>query len=450
MLIVLLKTTIIWLLLLLAYFMLLSREKAPHWNRAFLWLAFISGIAIPFIENPFWSVQPAIQTVTQAITPVNNLTAGSPLFTTSFATTETNTWDWTRLLTYLWLAGAVFQAFLLLRNTGQLYFLKKFSRKNLHPVANFYSNENTPAAFSFGKLIYLPEVAYAEQDLRLILQHEQQHARHKHWIDNILLELLQITFWFHPLFYVFKKQIKLVHEYQVDQEIDATDQYDYAKLLLAQNNKAYTDKLIHTFNFSPLKNRIAMMTNTKKVNTWKYFMALPAIVLSFGLMSAGTEAGQSTGKDNTSSFTGNNLESKNGARSVEEIPNSATGAANKKVTNAPDTAIFRSVMNKAIPPSNWQKYLNESLKFPEKFKGDSISVRIIMEFIIEKDGSTSSPRALRSEGYINNNQATTEQLAPFTEEAIRVISMAPKWQPAIQNESTVRSYFTLPLTFQMN
>lgn len=261
---ILLKTTIIWLLLLLAYFTLLSKEKAPQLNRAFLWLALLTGLLIPFIENPFVSVQPTVQTITQAIVPVNNLTAGNNSITTAAANKQTSTWDRVTLATYLWLAGAAFQAFLLLRNAGQLYFLKKFSNKNQHPIATFYSNKNTPAAFSFGKLIYLPEVAYAEQDLRLILQHEQQHAQHKHWIDNTALELLQILFWFHPLFYFFKKQIKLVHEYQVDQEIDAADQYDYARLLLAQNNKAYTDKLIHTFNFSPLKKRIAMMTNTKK------------------------------------------------------------------------------------------------------------------------------------------------------------------------------------------
>ena len=424
MLIILLKITIIWLLLLLAYFMLLSKEKAPHWNRAFLWLALISGIAIPFIENPFLSVQPAVQAVTQVIAPVNNLIEGnSPISVSAATNNERNTWNWTRLLTYLWLAGSVFQAFLLLRNAGQLYFLKKFSRKNLHPVANFYSNKNTPAAFSFAQLIYLPEVAYPEKELDLILQHEQLHAQHRHWIDNTLLELFQIVLWFHPLFYIFKKQIKLVHEYEVDQKIDAADQYEYARILLAQNSKTYSNKLIHTFNFSPLKKRIAMMTNTKKVSSWKYFLALPAIALCFGLMSAGAGPDQKTSKYNKA------------------------GHEDKVV---PDTAIFRAVLNKAVPPSNWQKYLNESLIFPEKIKGDSISVRIIMEFIIEKDGSTSSPRALRSEGYINNNQATTEQLAPFTEEAIRVISMAPKWQPAVQNGITVRSYFTLPLTFKKN
>ncbi|RYE00237.1 MAG: M56 family metallopeptidase [Sphingobacteriales bacterium] len=319
--IILFKTTIVWLILLLAYFILLSREKAPHWNRVFLWLALISGITIPFIENPFLSVQ----TVTQAITPANNLTAENPASTAAATNKEHSAWDWHTLLSYLWFAGAAFQAFLLLSNAGQLYFLKKFSRKNLHPIATFYSNKNTPAAFSFGKLIYLPEADYAEQDLRLILQHEQQHAQHKHWIDNLLLELLQIIFWFHPLFYSFKKQIKLVHEYEVDQTIDVTDQYDYAKLLLMQSSKSYTDKLIHTFNFSPLKKRITMMTNTKKVSTWKYLLTLPAIALCFGLMSASPGSDQRVRNGNITTFRGNSIEWLPGTIDTIEIIDPVTG-----------------------------------------------------------------------------------------------------------------------------
>ncbi len=329
--IILLKISTIWLLLLLAYFILLSKEKAPHWNRTFLWLALMSGIAIPFIENPFLSVQPAVQAVTQVIAPVNNLTEdNSPISVTAATNNEASIWDWTTLVTYLWLAGAAFQAFLLLRNAGQLYFLKKFSTKNQHPIATYYSNKNTPAAFSFAQLIYLPEVTYAGKDLYLILQHEQQHAQHKHWIDNTLLELLQIVFWFHPLFYTFKQQIKLVHEYEVDQQIDAADQYQYAQLLLAQNNKAYTDKLIHTFNFSPLKKRIAMMTNTKKVSTWKYFLALPAIALCLGLMSAGAGSDQRIRKGNITTFSGNTLKWGSGESVIIEVTDPITNEKIKK------------------------------------------------------------------------------------------------------------------------
>ncbi|OJV52522.1 MAG: hypothetical protein BGO31_07690 [Bacteroidetes bacterium 43-16] len=113
-----------------------------------------------------------------------------------------------------------------------------------------------------------------------------------------------------------------------------------------------------------------------------------------------------------------------------------------------DTGIYRAVNTKAEFPSDWQKYLKESLKFPKQFREDSVAIRVIIEFIIEKDGSLSRPRALRSEGHINGVQVAAEQLKPFAEEAIRVILMAPKWQPALNNGITVRSYFTLPIKFR--
>lgn len=119
-----------------------------------------------------------------------------------------------------------------------------------------------------------------------------------------------------------------------------------------------------------------------------------------------------------------------------------------KVQAVADSEIYRVVANQAIPPSNWQKFLNDALLFPLELKEDSLSVRIIVEFIVEKDGSLSKARVLRSEGLINNNKATAEQLKPFADEAIRVISIAPKWKPAINDGRTVRSYFTLPISFR--
>ncbi len=112
-----------------------------------------------------------------------------------------------------------------------------------------------------------------------------------------------------------------------------------------------------------------------------------------------------------------------------------------------DTGIYRAVTHKASPVYNWHQYLNKSLKFPKQFQRDSVSIKIVVEFIIEKDGSISRPRTLRQEGHINSKQATAEDLQPFVKESLRVVSIAPKWQPARYSENIVRSYFTIPITF---
>lgn len=113
-----------------------------------------------------------------------------------------------------------------------------------------------------------------------------------------------------------------------------------------------------------------------------------------------------------------------------------------------DSGVYRAVTNQAIPPPDWQKFLNAYLLFPLELKEDSVSVKITVEFIIEKNGSLTQARAIRSEGHINGIKASAAQLKPFADEAIRVISIAPKWKPAINDERTVRSYFTLPIAFR--
>ncbi len=113
-----------------------------------------------------------------------------------------------------------------------------------------------------------------------------------------------------------------------------------------------------------------------------------------------------------------------------------------------DTGIYRAITHKSLPDYNWNIYLSESLIFPKQFLRDRVSVKIIIEMVIEKDGSISNPRALRKEGQINNKQATAEELQPFIEEALRVLSIAPKWQPGRYMDTVVRSYFTIPIVFR--
>lgn len=62
-----------------------------------------------------------------------------------------------------------------------------------------------------------------------------------------------------------------------------------------------------------------MMTNSKKVSTWKYFLTLPAIALCFGLMSARAGSDQRIRKDNITTFRGNTLEWETGVGNVYEV-----------------------------------------------------------------------------------------------------------------------------------
>lgn len=85
---------------------------------------------------------------------------------------------------------------------------------------------------------------------------------------------------------------------------------------------------------------------------------------------------------------------------------------------------------------------NFSQVFVSKFREIHIpdhttKVQVILSFVVEKDGSISDIKVLRDPGYGTGA------------EAIRVLKSMPKWKPARQDNRTVRSQFTLPITIQV-
>jgi periplasmic protein TonB len=62
---------------------------------------------------------------------------------------------------------------------------------------------------------------------------------------------------------------------------------------------------------------------------------------------------------------------------------------------------------------------------------------IVVKFIVEKDGSITGPQIAK--GIIKD----------LDEEAIRLVKSMPKFKPAKLNGLNVRSYFTVPIRFEL-
>ena len=83
-------------------------------------------------------------------------------------------------------------------------------------------------------------------------------------------------------------------------------------------------------------------------------------------------------------------------------------------------------------------YISNNLQYPEKAQKNGIQGRVVVKFIVEKDGSISNVEVNRSVDRDLNN------------EAMRVIKNMPKWNPAKQNGTEVRAYYDVPVTFRLN
>ncbi|MDE5740739.1 MAG: energy transducer TonB [Bacteroidaceae bacterium] len=83
------------------------------------------------------------------------------------------------------------------------------------------------------------------------------------------------------------------------------------------------------------------------------------------------------------------------------------------------------------------KYLQKNLKYPAQAQDNGIQGRVMVQFVVNKDGSVVEPKIIRSVD------------PSLDKEAMRVVSAMPKWTPGKQRGKTVRVRYTLPVTFRL-
>ena len=83
------------------------------------------------------------------------------------------------------------------------------------------------------------------------------------------------------------------------------------------------------------------------------------------------------------------------------------------------------------------KFLSTHIKYPVVAEENGIQGRVIATFVVERDGSISDVKVIKSVD------------PSLDKEAIRVLKSMPKWIPGKQNGSAVRVKYTVPVTFKL-
>lgn len=103
--------------------------------------------------------------------------------------------------------------------------------------------------------------------------------------------------------------------------------------------------------------------------------------------------------------------------------------------------IFEVVEEQPVPPGGsieaMLKWIQKNLRYPEQALDHEIQGRVVVRFIVEKDGSVAKPEVMRG---VDPN---------LDKEAIRVISSMGRWQPGKQRGKPVRSYYIIPVIFKI-
>ncbi|NRD19550.1 hypothetical protein HNV08_05790 [Winogradskyella eckloniae] len=270
----LLKASAVIAIFYLCFFLILKKETFFQHNRFFLLIGLVLAIVFPFIVIPIYIPVEAITSQTTA-----------PILTTSssfVATAPTEVaFDWLQLIPLLYIIGfTVFLVqFILQFGSLIILILKNPKRKSQRFTYVIIDNKISPFSF-FKWIVYNPE-SYNKEDLQLILTHEKVHAHEFHSIDILLTQITCVIFWFNPLIWLYRKEVRQNLEYIADSktEIHSKTKKKYQHLLLKTGVTNHDISLINNFYNSSIKKRILMLNKTRsnKTKQWKYLLILPLL-----------------------------------------------------------------------------------------------------------------------------------------------------------------------------
>ncbi len=426
------------------YVLLLRRETFFQLNRIYLVSAALLSFFIPLIQSDWVKNLFITQQVKYTI-------YGSPVMLYQFRPISNTHITIGQVLVVVYLTGIVF---LMARLAWQLISINRQIEK-----------PEPQAAYSFFKKVKLGEDV---ENNEVIAAHEHVHAQQWHSADVLMVEAVMIINWFNPVVYFYRFAIKHIHEFIADQQAvkAGTNKADYALLLLSQTFNAPAHQLANPFfNHSLLKQRIMMLQKNKshRIALVKYGLSAPLFILMLILSSATINNSKTIRIINKKAqyiFLSSALSDKGSAsngRQVTQVTFETTidktsGRADtlkkervksRKAVPEPitiDEPLFTSVENPPEFPGGidaFYNFLAKNIKYPADSREKGIQGKVIIQFIVEQDGTLSALKVVRG--------VATD----IDQEALRVLQTSPKWTPGVQNGRAVRVQYNVPISFTM-
>lgn len=280
-----------------------------------------------------------------------------------------------------------------------------------------------------------------QENGKAIIAHETAHIQKHHSLDILVVDFCIILQWFNPVVWLLKRELQNIHEYEADEEVinQGINAREYQLLLIKKAVGLRRFSMANSFNHTSLKKRITMMCK-RKSNPWarlKYIYVLPLAALAVSAFASPEISNElseiSKSKVNDLAEIVKVFADKN------DVSNESLGNGGQ-MTAPQDTLVFEVV---EVPPRfpggdvKLMEYLSRTVRYPVEAQKKHVQGRVILHFIIEKDGSVSNVRVARS-------------VDPSLDaEAIRVVNSMPKWEPARQKGQSVRVRYTIPIQFRL-
>lgn len=412
------------------YLLVMRRTTFFRLNRALLLAGSYLCLLLPFIR---------LRTATeafgaaQALTMVGGVGGGEPAEQALQAA-----FPWQTVLLALYLAGAVVTLALYLLSARQMRrVLRRAEKTELEGCRLLLLDENIPS-FSWGRTVVMGRKDLEENPA--VFTHEQMHVRCRHSLDLLLFLPLQLLFWWNPLVWITREELRLLHEYEADEGvlqkgIDAT-KYQLLLVRKAVGDQRFT--LASGFQHAKLKNRIEMMLKPTSSGwmRWSYLALIPVLAVFMFACNpnkksktpapeAVEQEAPATDPVTTKSVDPNVIECDvPDAEAAEKEPVPMNLLDSKPGFNGGDANEFT-------------KWVNTQLQYPEQAKKDKVEGRVVIQFTIGTDGEVRDVKLLRG---------VREDLDT---EAMKVVASSPKWEPGRKNGEAVPVHFTFPVVYKL-
>jgi len=431
--------------LLALYGLLLRDKKWHHWSRLALLAGSVLSLVLPWVQLNL--------NIIISGSPVQQYREAGMRYLEPVLVQTGQLIPWWQQVNWIGVVYVAVAAGLVLRMAAGLFKLYRLSQQHekisLADGVQLVNITGLEAPFSFGRNIYGDARFLQAPEQTAMLLHEKAHIRLGHTFDKIGMELLCALCWFNPVFWLAKRELALIHEFQADEaavlEVPATT---YAHTLLQQATPMPVT-LAHHFFHHPLKRRIFMVYQQKTGKSWRKLVLLGSFsgIIAFTvLLQSGVEGNaQSKEKDNQKAGISAFQSAEYAKWRAERVYKEAGILAYQSASTDQPTASGGDFPDSAgsvapqFPGGNGalMQFLASNLVYPAEARDKKIEGQVMMQFIVGKDGKPRDFKVVRAVNPLLDAEAT------------RVLEKMPNWEPGKENGKTVDVSYNLPIRFKL-
>ena len=454
MLVFLLKASVCQLLFYAVYKLLLAKTTFHKANRCVILLAMAASVILAAADIRFESEHIPVGYANIAIDLIS---------VNAVAMTEETPLSWLTVPNALALIYIIGVAVAMVRFAFPIAKLIRFvSRADKHRTADGYTlivlDDDNMQSFSWFSYIVIPRKDYEEHGSEIIC-HEYAHVRLHHTETLMLMNLLCVVFWFNPIVWAMRNEMLLVDEFEADETVlqSGFEAKSYQHLLIRKSVEPSVYSLANGLSQKQLKKRIVMM-KTKKSTMFAAlrYGTLGAVVAAIIPAFASNTLVAPVEKVLHETITENvkavmpfaDTAEKQAAEVItpEALPKTQEIVAPDEVPTdttavAPNGELVYDVVDK-LPEfnadgQNLMQYIATHLRYPKEAAKQDIQGRVIVQFVVRRDGRVTDAKILRSVE------------ASLDAEALRVVESMPAWTPGEKDGRKVSVKFTLPIMFRL-